>query len=148
MHIYIETVWMPPLAKRHSVYPVGDFCSPLLSHALTDLQTQKHTHISPVAGPDLWSYLHLTLRPLIFQVAGLDLLVPHEANTQTPRCLQVPIPNLWPLQHLAPEPLILLPTSGCPAKCPVVSLAQSQYSSLHLALSSTTVTPPLHLCGV
>lgn len=85
VYIYIQTIWIPPVANiRHSLYPVGDCCSSHLSHALTDLQTQKCTHIPPVAGPDLWPYLHLTLRPPVFQVAGLDLLVPHEANTQTP----------------------------------------------------------------
>ncbi|XP_074908462.1 little elongation complex subunit 1 isoform X4 [Buteo buteo] len=52
------------------------------------------------------------------KVLGLDLLVPHEANTQTPWCLQVPSLNPWPLQHLAPKPLILLPTSSPPSKHP------------------------------
>lgn len=79
-YTHIQTVWIPPVANiRHSVYPVGGSCSPPLYHAKTDLWTQKKTHVPPVAGPDLWPYLHLSLRPLGFQV-----LVAHEASTQTP----------------------------------------------------------------
>lgn len=51
-YIYMQTVWIPQVANiRHSVYLVGDSCSPHLSNALTDLQTQASSWSRPMALP-------------------------------------------------------------------------------------------------
>lgn len=111
--IYIQTIWISPAANiRHSVYAVGDWYSSYLSHAVTNLETQKCTHIPPAVGPDLC----LGLRLAVFQVAGLDLLVPPKANTWNPCCPQIPslncvLSSTWLLNLSFYSPLSGLPLS-------------------------------------